>query len=236
MAHADSALPGVRRDDGTGPGASNRDAYVNYYSCQACLHIWAIDKHDPSRVTNITPILRPRKISPLWPVAGAVRLAKDIRLWLTDSGPSQIRRSATPPCIHWRSLVQTGDWDRSLNYRQLTHRRPPNAVRGAKKRSGADRLGGRPIGILALLLSSRKGCPVVDRTGLTWPFLLDFVPDQQVSNPRLERSLPPWTDLLPPVPAVTNSRKTAGTQAGIGPGLWLSSVGLVALTCRIGGA
>jgi uncharacterized Zn finger protein len=42
-------------------GSSSRNAFVNYYSCQACLHIWTIDKRHPSKVTHITPAPETRK-------------------------------------------------------------------------------------------------------------------------------------------------------------------------------
>ena len=34
---------------------------ADYYSCQACLHIWFIDRRDPSKVTHVTPFLKPKK-------------------------------------------------------------------------------------------------------------------------------------------------------------------------------
>ena len=31
---------------------------VNYYRCERCLHVWAVDRHDPSKVTHLTPFMR----------------------------------------------------------------------------------------------------------------------------------------------------------------------------------
>ena len=44
-------------------GSSSKNAFVHYYSCQACLHIWTLDKRDPSRVTHVMP-LSPNKQRP----------------------------------------------------------------------------------------------------------------------------------------------------------------------------
>jgi hypothetical protein len=36
--------------------ATSAGAFVNYYRCSACLHVWALDKQDPSKVTHVTPL------------------------------------------------------------------------------------------------------------------------------------------------------------------------------------
>ena len=40
---------------------TSADAYVWYYRCQACGHVWTIDKHDESRVAHVTPLKAIRK-------------------------------------------------------------------------------------------------------------------------------------------------------------------------------
>ena len=34
---------------------------VWYYRCEACGHVWTIDKHDDSKVTHVTPLGATRK-------------------------------------------------------------------------------------------------------------------------------------------------------------------------------
>lgn len=36
--------------------ASSKDAYVNYYRCDVCGHIWTLSKDDPTVVKHITPL------------------------------------------------------------------------------------------------------------------------------------------------------------------------------------
>ena len=36
-------------------------AFVKYYRCASCNHIWTVSKRDESKVTHITPFLRPKK-------------------------------------------------------------------------------------------------------------------------------------------------------------------------------
>jgi len=36
--------------------AASKDAYVHYYSCPSCHHIWTIDKIDPTKVTHVRPL------------------------------------------------------------------------------------------------------------------------------------------------------------------------------------
>ena len=38
-------------------GASE-NAYVWYYRCERCLHIWTLDKRDDTRITHVTPLKR----------------------------------------------------------------------------------------------------------------------------------------------------------------------------------
>ena len=35
---------------------ASRDAFVYYYRCDNCGHVWTINKQDPSRVTHVTPL------------------------------------------------------------------------------------------------------------------------------------------------------------------------------------
>jgi len=35
--------------------ASSQDAVVNYYRCEACFHVWAIEKDGSGRTRHITP-------------------------------------------------------------------------------------------------------------------------------------------------------------------------------------
>jgi hypothetical protein len=39
---------------------TSKHAFVDYYSCPACRHIWTIDKRDPARVTHVTPLPKKR--------------------------------------------------------------------------------------------------------------------------------------------------------------------------------
>ena len=40
---------------------SSEGTFVDYYRCAGCNHIWAVDKRDASKVTHVTPFLRPKK-------------------------------------------------------------------------------------------------------------------------------------------------------------------------------
>jgi len=35
--------------------ASSEDAWVHYYSCSSCHHIWTVDNTNPAKVTHVTP-------------------------------------------------------------------------------------------------------------------------------------------------------------------------------------
>ena len=39
---------------------ASKDAFVHYYRCQVCHHIWTIDKNDESKVTHVTPLKKER--------------------------------------------------------------------------------------------------------------------------------------------------------------------------------
>jgi len=40
---------------------ASEEAFVNYYICPDCGHIWNLDKLDPSKLTHVTPLRLQRK-------------------------------------------------------------------------------------------------------------------------------------------------------------------------------
>ena len=61
---ADPALPACSAQTPRHLHLTSDMAHVNYYRCETCGHIWTINKHDPSKVTHVTPLpdvsLRPK--------------------------------------------------------------------------------------------------------------------------------------------------------------------------------
>ena len=47
--------PKARHLDGV-----SKDATVDFFDCGFCHHLWATDKHDPSKVRHLTPFLKPK--------------------------------------------------------------------------------------------------------------------------------------------------------------------------------
>jgi hypothetical protein len=43
---------------------TSKEAMVNYYGCPRCGHIFTIDKHDPTRITHVTPLHSAAGIGP----------------------------------------------------------------------------------------------------------------------------------------------------------------------------
>ena len=39
----------------------SKDAFVDFYECAICHHLWTIDKRDESKVRHITPFVRPKQ-------------------------------------------------------------------------------------------------------------------------------------------------------------------------------
>jgi DNA-directed RNA polymerase subunit RPC12/RpoP len=35
---------------------TSKDAYADYYRCEACGHVWSVNKKDPTLVHHVTPL------------------------------------------------------------------------------------------------------------------------------------------------------------------------------------
>jgi hypothetical protein len=39
---------------------ASKDAFVNYYRCDLCRHVWTVHKTDPSRIEHVTRFRKPK--------------------------------------------------------------------------------------------------------------------------------------------------------------------------------